>query len=369
MPFSEEISTTAPDHDEGGALEVAPRALPRSDLRDKLDSARLISPVDAQVQLSALRERTEGHIARSKAQSTQRAYASDFGSFALWCDRYGLASIAAEPDTVALYLTACADQGAAVATLRRRLVALSQAHKAAGVPSPTQAEAVRRTMSGIARQRGTRQRRVAPIRLSALQAMLEATPEDDLLALRDRAVLLIGFAGGFRRSELAAFCVEDLAFVEAGVDVLIRRSKTDQEGAGRTVGIPRGRNRETCPVIALERWMAIGEVANGPLFRRIRPNGRPADRRRDPLGRPEQEGLTAQGIARVVQRAALRIGLDPRDFAGHSLRSGFATEAAARGASERAIMRQTGHRSVEMVRRYIRDGDLYTDNAASLLGL
>src|SRR5207244_2686122 len=161
----------------------------------------------------------------------------------------------------------------------------------------------------------------------------------------------------FRRSELAALLVDDLAFVEAGGDVLIRWSKTDQEGAGRTVGIPRGRNRETCPVIALERWMAIGEVPNGPLFRRIRPNGRPADRRRDPLGRAEQEGLTAQGIARVVQRAARRIGLDPRDFAGHSLRSGFATEAAARGASERAIMRQTGHSSVEMVRPYIRDGD------------
>ena len=225
-------------------------------------------------------------------------------------------------------------------------------------------------MSGIARAKGTRQRQVAPLRIDMLKAMLAATPEDDLLAIRDRAILLLGFAGGMRRSELAALDVEDLTDVEEGLDVLIRRSKTDQEGAGRTIGIPRGRNRETCPVIALQRWIRLAGITEGPLFRahRSRTDG-PGPRQQRPEGRAGTARLTPQGIARVVQRAAARIGLDPAEFAGHSLRAGFATEAAAQGASERAIMRQTGHRSVEMVRRYIRDGDRYRDNAATYLGL
>jgi integrase len=173
-----------------------------------------------------------------------------------------------------------------------------------------------------------------------------------------------------RRSELSSLDVTDLAFVDQGVDVLIRRSKTDQEGHGRTIGIPKGRNPETCPVMALRRWLSLAELAQaGPLFPRIVPNGPPATRRRNPIGRPATGRLSPQGIARVVQRAVARIGLDPKDFAGHSLRSGFATEAAAQGASERAIMRQTGHKSLEMVRRYIREGDRYRDNAASYLGL
>jgi len=229
---------------------------------------------------------------------------------------------------------------------------------------------VRRTLSGIARDLGSRPRQVAPLRLPALRAMIQATPEDDLLEVRDRAILLLGFAGGMRRSEISSLDVSDLSFVDQGVDILIRKSKTDQEGHGRTIGIPKGRHPDTCPVIALQRWLFLAALEQaGPLFPRIVPNGRPATRRRDRIGTAAKERLSPQGIARVVQRAVARIGLDPKDFAGHSLRSGFATEAAAQGASERAIMRQTGHKSLEMVRRYIREGDRYRDNAASYLGL
>jgi integrase len=229
---------------------------------------------------------------------------------------------------------------------------------------------VRRTLSGIARDLGSHPRQVAPLRLAALRAMLEATPEDDLLAVRDRAILLLGFAGGMRRSEISTLDVTDLSFVDQGVDILLRKSKTDQEGHGRTIGIPKGRHPETCPVIALQRWLFLAALEQaGPLFPRIVPNGRPASRRPDNKGTLAKGRLSPQGIARVVQRAVARIGLDPKDFAGHSLRSGFATEAAAQGASERAIMRQTGHKSLEMVRRYIREGDRYRDNAASYLGL
>ena len=367
MPDADQNTTNAPPAAAGSRL--AGRRPPPSDQRDKLDTSYLTSPANARLRLTELRQATEDHIRRSKAPATQRAYASGFGSFELWCQQHGLAALPAEPDTVALYLTALAEQDAAVATLRMRLVCIAQAHKAAGLPAPTQAEAVRRTMSGISRTKGTRQRQVAPLRLSTVRAMLKATPEEDLLAIRDRAVLLLGFAGGMRRSELAALDVEDLTEVDEGLDVLIRWSKTDQEGASRTIGIPRGRHPETCPVIAVQRWLRLADLTTGPLFRRIRPNGRPNTERRDPLGQVRPDRLTPQGIARVVQRAAARARLDPREFAGHSLRAGFATEAAAQGASERSIMRQTGHKSVEMVRRYIRDGERYTDNAAATLGL
>ncbi len=356
MSSGSEITTIAPR-----------RTLPRSELRDKLDTAYLSSPTEV---LEALRVATGEHIARSKSEATKRAYATAFGAFELWCHRYELSALPAAPDTVACYLTALAARDAAVATLRTRIVAISQAHKAAGLPSPTQSETVRRTMAGIARAKGTRQRQVAPLRTGALKAMLAATPEDVIIGVRDRAILLIGFAGGFRRSELAALDAEDLRFVESGVDILIRRSKTDQEGAGRTIGIVGGRHKATNPVLALRRWITVSGVTTGPLFLRIRPNSRPdTKRQRFPTGTTTPRRLSAQGIARVVQRAAARAGLDPAQFAGHSLRSGFATEAAAQGASERAIMRQTGHRSLEMVRRYIRDGDRYRDNASTYLGL
>jgi site-specific recombinase XerD len=348
---------------------TAPHRPPPSDLRDKLDTAHLHGPAVVAVRLEALRGRAAEHIRRSKSEATLRAYQSDAGNFSLWCGQHGLDDLPAEPDTVALYLTACAEAGAAVSTLRRRVVSISQVHKAAGHPSPTATETVRRVLSGIARDAGSRPRQVAALRLGMLTGMLDATPEEDLLAVRDRAILLIGFAGGFRRSELAALDAEDVHFVEEGVDILIRRSKTDQEGHGRTIGIPRGRRQETCPVHALRRWLGIAELTAGPLWPVIAPNGRPGTKRRSPQGRIGTRRLDAQGIARVVQRAAKRAGLDPREFAGHSLRAGFATEAAARGATERAIMRQTGHRSVEMVRRYIREGDRYRDNAAALLGL
>jgi site-specific recombinase XerD len=352
-----------------GETASARRRPPPSERRDKLDTAHLVSARVAGAHLAALRLGVEENIRRSKAEATLRAYRGDAGHFSLWCHAHGLESLPAKPDTVALYLTACAQAGAAVATLRRRLVSLSQMHKAAGHPSPTATETVRRTLSGIARGTDSRPRQVAPLRIGALRAMLAATPEEDLLAVRDHAILLLGFAGGFRRSELAALRVEDLRFVEEGVDVLIRRSKTDQEGAGRTIGIPRGRHPQTCPVLALQRWLRLAELTAGPLWLAITPNGRPGTQRRNPAGRVGTRPLSAQAIAGVVQRAAARAGLDPGEFAGHSLRAGFATEAAAQGATERAIMAQTGHRSVEMVRRYIREGDRYRENAASVLGL
>ena len=215
--------------------------------------------------------------------------------------------------------------------------------------------------AGIRRTHGTAQEGKAPALVDDVRAMVTAmAPRRGrswrLLELRDRALLLVGFAGAFRRSELVGLDVEDLAFSRAGVAVHLRRSKTDQEGQGRKIGIPRGQI-DTCPMAALQAWLRASGIEAGPLFRGVTRHGHLQGR------------LSGYAVALVVKRRAAAIGLNQERFAGHSLRAGLATSAAAAGASERAIMAQTGHRSVLMVRRYIRDGELFRDNAAAAVGL
>jgi integrase len=183
-----------------------------------------------------------------------------------------------------------------------------------------------------------------------------AAVDEGLIGARDRALVLLGFAGAFRRSELVGLDIADCAFGRDGLTVTLRRSKTDQEGQGRRIGIPYGANPETCPVRCVQAW--IEQAATGPLFRSINRHGQ-----------VQQQRLSGNDVARIVKKLATRAGLDATTYAGHSLRAGHATSAAAAGASERAIMRQTGHRSVQMVRRYIRAGTLFSDNSAGKLGL
>jgi len=306
-----------------------------------------------------LEEAVRQYARASKAPNTVRAYRSDLGDFTMWCTDHGLAPIPATPETVALYITALAGGGARPSTIQRRLSALSQAHQLSGhEPSPTQSPIVRTTMAGIRRTLGMAPAQKAAVVTAELRTLLAVTPEDTLAGLRDRALLLVGFAGGFRRGELVALDVEDIDETEDGLRVKVRRSKTDQESEGREVGIPRGQKPETDPVRTLRAWREAAHIDTGPLFRPVNRHDTVQDRR-----------LTAEGVALVVKRAAERAGLDPARYAGHSLRSGLATAAAAGGAPERAIMRQTGHRSVEMVRRYIRAGSLFQENAAAYVGL
>jgi len=305
-----------------------------------------------------LEEAVRQYARASKAPNTVRAYRSDLADFTMWCTDHGLAPIPATPETVALYITALAGAGARPSTIQRRLSALSQAHQLSGhEPSPTQSPIVRTTMAGIRRTLGMAPAQKAAVVTAELRTLLAVTPADTLAGLRDRALLLVGFAGGFRRGELVALDVEDVEETEEGLRLRIHRSKTDQEGEGREVGIPRGQKPATDPVRALRAWRAAG-IDSGPLFRPVNRHDTMQDRR-----------LTAEGVAMVVKRAAVRAGLDPARYAGHSLRSGLATAAAAGGAPERAIMKQTGHRSVEMVRRYIRAGSLFQENAAAYVGL
>jgi integrase len=242
-----------------------------------------------------------------------------------------------------------------VGSLQRALNAIAEAHKAVGLDSPTQSGIVKNTMKGIRRTKGTAPAQKTATLIADIRLMVDTT-DAGLIGIRDRALILLGFAGAFRRSELVALGVEDCVFSRDGLTVTLRRSKTDQAGEGRKIGIPYGANPETCPVRNLQTWLENAALTNGYLFRSINRHGQ-----------VQQRGLSGVDVARVVKKLAQRAGLDPDKYAGHSLRAGHATSAAIAGASERSIMNQTGHR--QMVRRYIRDGSLFRENSAGKLGL
>ena len=331
----------------------------------------------------SLAEQARAYAQAAKAPSTLRAYRSDWRHFAAWCLEGGRASLPSSPETVALYLAAWAPLRAN-ATLTRRLTAISKAHEAAGYPSPaTMAElAVSETLKGIRRTHGVAQRRKEPLVTADVQRLVQqlvthtgmktgargdrkdpGAPE--LSALRDRALVLLSYAGALRRSEPAALRVGDLAWPPKGLVLTLRRSKTDQEGRGRQVAIPRGRHAHTCPVRAVEGWMEAAGLdkssdqhRDAPLFRAI-----------DRHGNLQRRALHPNSVGEILKRVVTRAGYPPAAYGGHSLRAGFCTEAARSGASAFEIMRQTGHRSVATVARYIREAELFRDAPASKLGL
>jgi site-specific recombinase XerD len=293
----------------------------------------------------------------SKAASTVRGYQSDWKHFIAWCGEKGTSPLPAAPENVASYIAECASWLTA-GSIQRRLNAIAEAHKATGHESPTLAGIVRNTFKGIKRTIGTAPENQKTAALTEDIRGMVAKAGGGLMGFRDRALILVGFAGAFRRSELVGLNVEDLEFGKDGLTILLRRSKTDQEGVGRKIGIPPGAHAATCPVRALQQWLHQSSVLTGAVFRAVNRHGRVRDRR-----------LSGVDVARVVKKLAEREGLDAEKYAGHSLRSGHATSAAIGGASEREIMNQTGHRSVEMVRRYIRDTNLFRENSGGKVGL
>jgi site-specific recombinase XerD len=305
-----------------------------------------------------LHEQARAFLRASKAPSTLRAYRSDWQHFSDWCRGRGTPSLPAVPETVALYLVALAETHRP-ATITRRLTSIAKAHSTAGHPNPATAQhgVVAETLQGIRRTLGTAQPGKTPLLTADLVQVLVHLPAG-LAGLRDRALLLTGYTGGLRRSELAASAVEDLQWVEQGAVLTLRRSKTDQEGQGRKVAIPKGAHRATCSVTALREWMEAAGITVGPLFREI-----------DRHGRVGPRGLHRDSVGAILKKAVARAGFDPSEFAGHSLRAGFATQAARNGASAFDIMRQTGHRSITTVSRYVRDAQIFRDAPASKLGL
>lgn len=308
--------------------------------------------------LARLQVQAEASFRAARAGSTLRAYEHDWKHFRTWCERNRLVPLPASPPTVILYSTDLTkNERRKWNTLSRRLAAISQLHQQAGYESPTRTWAVKQFLSGLRRELGVAPVRKTPVLIEDLKEILKQLP-GSVLGHRDRALLLVGFTGAFRRSELVGLDLEDIQKVRDGLVITIRRSKTDQEGEGRKVGIPQGADEATCPVHALETWRVVAGLTSGPLFRPVTRHGQVLGQR-----------LSAEGVAIVVKRYAGKLGYDPSGFAGHSLRAGLATSAAAAGKSERAIMNQTGHRSVTTVRRYIRDGELFRENASAGLGL
>lgn len=325
--------------------------------------------------LEDLARRAEAYFRNSRATNTIRAYRYDLEHFATWCkvDAGGLSPLPASPRTVSLYLTDLAGRGgrggaegggAKASTLQRRLAAIAQLHQEAGLEDPTKTKAVRNTYRGIVREIGTCQEGKAPMVGPTVRRVLKGFEHDDgPAAIRDRAILLVGLAGGYRTNELAALAVEDVEISDLeGAVILLRRSKTDQAGGGFFKGIKPGEHADTCPVTHLRLWMDVlranGRVDQGPLFCAV---GRYSNLRAG--------GITRESVTRMVSRRAEEAGLEPGRYSGHSLRTGHVTAAAAAGASDKSIMDQTGHKSLATLNRYKRKTNLFEDNSSSYLGL
>lgn len=288
------------------------------------------------------------YLRKSVSENTRRAYRADITHFISWGG-----TLPASDKMVAEYLAAYAPS-LSVATLTRRLSSLSKAHTAKGVPSPTNAELVKSTMRGIKRVHAAPQRVAQPLLVSDLLRIIPMV-SDDVKGARDRALLLLGFAGGFRRSELVGLTIEDIEWVRQGMLVHLRRSKTDQEGQGRKIGIPYARGR-WCPVESLKTWLEIANIERGPIFRLVTRHGHVGTKQ-----------LSAEAVNGVIKQYVQAIGFDAAEYSGHSLRAGLATSAAQAGVATWKIRQQTGHASDAMLQRYIRDGELFNDNAVGVL--
>jgi integrase len=294
----------------------------------------------------------EENLRAGKAASTRRAYAADGRAFAAWCRARGLDPLAATPETVALHLSSAAAAGLSPGSLSRRIAGVSYFLLLGGVPDDetlaTRHKLVREALAGIRRRYGQPSRRKDAATTDVVRAMLDTC--EGMQGLRDYALLALGFAGAFRRSELVALNIEDLAEVKEGLHVTIRRSKVDQEGVGYVV--PIGHGSRLRPVEAVQTWLAGAKISSGPLFTRVHKSGA-----------VQPERLTAGMVALVVKRRAVLAGLDPRQFSGHSLRAGFVTSAAMHGANLFKIMDVTRHKSMDVMRGYVRSREMFKDYA------
>lgn len=303
-------------------------------------------------QSEGLSDKSMNSLSVTKANHTIDAYESDWNDFCDWCRYHHQTSYPAKPETIVNYINDLADYAKA-STIRRRISAISENYNASGdhVENPCRAWIVKEALIGLTRLKGTVQKGKTPIYWEEIEEMIHRMDLSSLQALRDRAVLLLGFMGAFRRSELAGLDVEDIRKYPQGIVVTIRHSKTDQTSAGQQIGIPYLSHSSMDCIHALQEWLTAAGITSGPLFRSFLKNGKVSSRR-----------LSDKSINLIVKKYAASIGLNPEMYGAHSLRHGFATYAALQGVEERLIMKQTRHRSVEMVRRYINEADLFTNN-------
>ena len=305
--------------------------------------------------IKALKEETLLNLQSSKANNTVRAYKSDFNDFGLFCAQNGFKSLPSEPKIVSLYLTHLSTKDIKMSTLKRRLVSIGVIHKLKGHYLDTKHPSIIENIMGIKRRKGSIQKGKKPLLINSLKKIINVIDEyknEEIKKLRDRSIILIGFSGGFRRNEIVSLDYDDLDFVTEGLKIKLRRSKTDQFGEGTLKGLPYFENTKYCPVLSLKEWIQKSTIDSGPLFRRFSKGSRITNNR-----------LTDQTVALLIKKYLKLAGIDNKNYSGHSLRSGFATSAAESGAEERTIMAMTGHKSTEMVRRYIKEANLFKNNA------
>ena len=304
--------------------------------------------------IKKLHEETLENLKSSKANNTLRAYKSDFRDFGAFCAKHGFNSMPTEPKIVSLYLTHLSTS-TKISTLRRRLVSIGVIHKLKGHYLDTKHPVIIENLMGIKRKKGSIQIGKKPILINHLKEIINVIDNqkiEKIKKLRNRTLILIGFGGGFRRTELISIDYEDLDFVEEGLKITLRRSKTDQFGEGLVKGIPYFTNEKYCPVISLKNWINLSKIKTGPIFRRFAKGSILTNNR-----------LTDQSVVLIIKDCLKLAGIENKNFSGHSLRSGFATVAAESGADERSIMAMTGHKTTQMVRRYIREANIFKNNA------
>jgi len=296
---------------------------------------------DLVTDVKSLELETLKNLKSSKSSNTLRAYKADYKDFARFCIKHGFKSMPTDPKVVCLYLTHLS-QTSKFSTLKRRLASLSVVHKLSGHYIDTKHPMITENLMGIKRVKGSYQKAKKPILINDLKSIINVIDKDknEKKRSKNRALILIGFAGGFRRSELVAILFEDIDFVPEGVKIFIKRSKTDQSGEGMTKGIPYFSNQNYCPVISLKNWLEKSEIKSGKIF-----------------------DMSDKSVALTVKKYTAIAGLDSNKYSGHSLRSGFATSVAELGAEERSIMAMTGHKTTQMVRRYIQEANLFKNNA------
>ena len=311
--------------------------------------------------IKALQEETLFNLQNSKAINTIRAYKSDFKDFSLFCAKNNFKSLPSEPKIVSLYLTYLSAKDIKISTLKRRLVSIGVIHRLKGYYLDTKHPSIIENVLGIKRRKGSNYKSKKPLLISSLKKIIDVIDEQNKLEikkLRDRSIILIGFSGGYRRNEIVSLDYEDLDFVSEGLKINLKRSKTDQFGEGFTKGLPYFDNSQYCPVKSLQKWIKISKINSGPLFRRFTKGSNLSKNR-----------LTDQTVALLIKEYLKLSGIDSQNYSGHSLRSGFATSAAESGADERNIMAMTGHKSTEMVRRYIKEANLFKNNALNKIKL
>ena len=305
--------------------------------------------------IKALQEETLLNLQSSKAKNTIRAYKSDFKDFGLFCTQNGFKSLPSEPKIISLYLTQLSTKDVKISTIKRRLVSIGVIHKLKGHYLDTKHPLILENLMGIKRRKGSIQNGKKPLLINNLKRLINAIDhqkKEQIKIFRDRTIILIGFSGGFRRNEIVSLDYDDLDFVEEGLKINVKRSKTDQFGEGSIKGLPYFDNSQYCPVLSIKKWIEISKINSGALFRRFTKGSNLSEKR-----------LTDQTVALLIKEYLDLAGIDSKNYSGHSLRSGFATSAAEAGAEERTIMAMTGHKSTEMVRRYIKDANLFKNNA------